>query len=334
MSTDAGFPFSAMVELDDVKRSLLLAAVDPSIGGVLIEGPRGTGKSTIARGLAELLPEGRLVTLPLGTTEERLIGTLDLEKVLNAGQVRFSPGLLQAAHRGVLYVDEVNLLPDHLVDVLLDVAASGVNRVERDGISHSHPASFVLIGTMNPDEGELRPQLLDRFGFCVTLARHLNADARNEIVSRRLAYDDDPEGFIRRHSAQQEALADRCVGARALLADVPLDAGSRAEVARRCSEAGVDGVRADLVMLRAARAHAALEGRREIGRDDIDAVAELALRHRRPQSEPRPPESSRRPAETRAVPPLAGGAGVEGEQETRPVPIGAARDPSYLLKKN
>lgn len=334
MSARPGFPFSAIVGLEDVKRSLLLAAVDPAIAGVLIEGPRGTAKSTIARALSELLPEGRLVTLPLGTTEERLIGTLDLEKVLNAGEVHFSPGLLQSAHRGVLYVDEVNLLPDHLVDVLLDVAASGVNRIERDGVSHSHPARFVLIGTMNPDEGELRPQLLDRFGFCVSLARHLDESTRSDIVGRRLAYDEEPEAFVDRYQSEQAELAARCQRARRALSAIPLDQESQHEVARRCSEARVDGVRADLVMLRAARAHAALEGSTSIRAEDIEAVAELALRHRRAPEDVQVPQNLKRPPGTRQESASGDHSGENGEPPNRPVAIGEGRDPGALLKKN
>jgi magnesium chelatase subunit I len=181
---EATFPFTALVAQAPLQQALLLAAVDPALGGVLVSGPRGTAKSTTARALAELLPEGRFVTLPLGASEEQLIGTLDLEAVLRDGGVRFSPGLLAKAHQGVLYVDEVNLLPNSLVDQLLDVAGSGVNVIERDGISHRHDARFVLVGTMNPEEGELRPQLLDRFGLAVMLENCFDASVRQEIPNR------------------------------------------------------------------------------------------------------------------------------------------------------
>ncbi|HXH01825.1 MAG TPA: AAA family ATPase, partial [Candidatus Competibacteraceae bacterium] len=268
------YPLSAIVGQPTLKLALLLAAVDPRIGGVLIEGPRGMAKSTVARGLAELLPEGRFVTLPLGATEERVAGSLDLAKVLNDGTVAFRPGLLAEADQGVLYVDEVNLLPDHLVDLLLDVAASGVNVVERDGVSHRHPARFVLIGTMNPDEGELRPQLLDRFGFSVGLEHDIAPAERVEIVRRRLAFDADPESFRARWAAELQALSARIHAARERLPAIPLEEAAHQRVAELCHAAQVEGVRADLVMLRAARAHAAWQGRARIEPQDVDAVAE------------------------------------------------------------
>ncbi len=277
------YPFSAVVGQQRLKTALLLAAVDPRIGGVLIEGPRGTAKSTMARALADLLPEGshRFVTLPLGASEERVVGSIDLEKALTTGEVGFSPGLLHAADQGVLYVDEVNLLPDHLVDLLLDVAASGENVVERDGVSHRHPARIVLVGTMNPDEGELRPQLLDRFGLAVALSNPDSSGQRMEIVRRRLAFDDDPEAFLRRFEAGQEELRAAIAAARGRLARVDSDDRHLGRIAELCQQAGVEGVRADIVMLRAARAHAALRGGMRIEDSDIDYVADLVLHHRR-----------------------------------------------------
>lgn len=205
----AVFPFAALVAQDALQQALLLAAIDPSLGGVLVSGPRGTAKSTAARGLAELLPEGQFVTLPLSASDEQVTGTLDLAHALAENGVRFRPGLLARAHLGVLYVDEVNLLADGLVDTLLDVAASGVNIVERDGVSHAHDARFVLVGTMNPEEGELRPQLLDRFGLMVELENCFDAAQRERIVKARLAFDLDPDAFRARHAAAQRALADR-----------------------------------------------------------------------------------------------------------------------------
>ncbi|MCO7522348.1 AAA family ATPase, partial [Pseudomonas sp. 1] len=210
MSEPVQFPLAAVVGADDLKLALCLTAIDPKIGGVLIEGPRGMAKSTLARGLADLLGDGPFVTLPLGATEERLVGTLDLDAALGQGQARFSPGVLAHADGGVLYVDEVNLLPDPLVDLLLDVAASGTNRIERDGISHRHAARFVLIGTMNPEEGELRPQLLDRFGLNVALDGLPAPEARQQIIRRRLAFDNDPEAFRGQWADAQAALRDRC----------------------------------------------------------------------------------------------------------------------------
>jgi magnesium chelatase subunit I len=234
-----------------------------------------------------LLPAGRFVTLPLGASEEQLIGSLDIETALRDGGVRFSPGLLARAHEGVLYVDEVNLLPNQLVDQLLDVAASGVNVIERDGISHRHEARFVLIGTMNPEEGELRPQLLDRFGLAVELQNCFDANVRREIVKARFAFDENPGAFRLRFAAQQEALAQKLRHARAALPNLEFDDAVHARVSELCIEANVDGLRADLVMLRAARALAALEDADAVRVDHVERIAEAVLLHRRKEaSEP------------------------------------------------
>lgn len=280
------FPLAAVVAADELKLALCLTAIDPKIGGVLIEGPRGMAKSTLARGLADLLASGQFVTLPLGATEERLVGTLDLDAALGEGRAQFSPGVLAKADGGVLYVDEVNLLADHLVDLLLDVAASGVNLVERDGISHRHSARFVLIGTMNPEEGELRPQLLDRFGLNVALNGQTLPTERSQIIRRRLDFDNDPQGFCAQWQPEQAQLQQRCEQARLLLPQIPLDDAALQAISERCFAAGVDGLRADLVWLRAARAHAAWRGALAIAEQDIEAVAEFALRHRRRNSPP------------------------------------------------
>ncbi|SAL75762.1 protoporphyrin IX magnesium-chelatase [Caballeronia choica] len=295
------FPFAALVGQPPLQQALLLAAIDPGLGGVLVTGPRGTAKSTAARAIAELLPEGRLVTLPLGASEEQLIGTLDIESALRDGGVKFSPGLIAKAHQGVLYVDEVNLLPNPLVDQLLDVAASGVNTVERDGISHRHEARLVLIGTMNPEEGELRPQLLDRFGLAVELGNCFDASVRQQIVKARLAFDADPHAFRARHANEQAALGRRIHEARAALASLDFDDAVHARVSELCIAAQVDGLRADLVMLRAARALAAFDGAGVVGVEHVERVADSVLKHRRrahdtPHAAHEPEPSSRQQA--------------------------------------
>ncbi|MDE1166564.1 MAG: ATP-binding protein [Pseudomonas sp.] len=334
MSDTLHFPLAAVVGADALKLALCLTAIDPKIGGVLIEGPRGMAKSTLARGLADLLASGQFVTLPLGTTEERLVGTLDLDAALGQGRAQFSPGVLAKADGGVLYVDEVNLLADHLVDLLLDVAASGTNRVERDGISHSHSAQFVLIGTMNPEEGELRPQLLDRFGLNVTLQAKPEPQARGQIIRRRLAFDSDPQAFCAHWAGEQQALQARCQQAREQLAAIELDDQALAIITQRCFDAGVDGLRADLVWLRAARAHAAWRGGQAISPADIDAVAEFALRHRRNESQAQPPQGAEPPppAGNSASEPAAG-QGEWGELPPQAAAIGTRRDvPSWPKK--
>lgn len=315
-STRNAFPFSAIVGQDEMKQALLIAATDPTIGGVLVFGDRGTGKSTAVRSLAALLPEmtvvdgcpyqcapdamaglcavcGRdgdappvqrrpvpVVDLPLGATEDRVVGALDLERALARGEKAFEPGLLARANRGFLYIDEVNLLEDHLVDLLIDVAASGENVVEREGLSIRHPARFVLVGSGNPEEGELRPQLLDRFGLSVEVRTPDDIAARIAIVRRRDAFDRDRAGFVAEWRDADAAVRDRIEAARSRLPDVAVPDAVLEDAARLCMRLGTDGLRAELTLLRAARALAALTGDREVERSHLLAIAPSALRHR------------------------------------------------------
>jgi magnesium chelatase subunit D len=308
------YPFSAVAGLDDLKLALLINAVSPSVGGVLVRGEKGTAKSTIVRALAELLPgvavatdcrfscdpqapdpacpdgphddgkavrPARLVELPVGASEDRLVGSLDIERALAEGVRAYQPGLLAAAHRGVLYVDEVNLLHDHLVDLLLDAAAMGRSYVEREGVSVRHASRFLLVGTMNPEEGELRPQLLDRFGLTVEVAATRDPDERAEVVRRRLAYESDPAAFAANWSRADAELAWRIDRARDRLPDVVLPDGALRQITAVCAEFEVDGLRADLVMARAAIALAAWHDRRAVTAADVRVAARLALPHRR-----------------------------------------------------
>lgn len=279
------YPFSALVGQDRLRLALLLCAVHPEIGGVLIRGEKGTAKSTAVRGLAAVLSavddDARLVELPIGATEDRVVGSLDLQKVLRDGEHAFSPGLLARAHGGVLYVDEVNLLHDHLVDVLLDAAAMGRVHVEREGISHSHESRFVLIGTMNPEEGELRPQLLDRFGLTVDVAASRDVDVRVEVIRARMAFEADPPAFVERYAGADAELADRIAAARKAIGSVELPDTELRRIAALCAAFDVDGMRADLVVARTAVAHAAWRGATTVAEEDIRVAAELALPHRR-----------------------------------------------------
>lgn len=322
---NTAFPFTALVGQPLLQRALLLTAIDPAIGGVLVCGPRGTAKSTAARALAALRPGTPFVNLPLAASLEQLVGSLDLEDALREQRVRLRPGLLARADGGVLYVDEVNLLPDPLIDAMLDAAASGVHTVERDGLSQRQASRFVLVGTMNPEEGELRPQLLDRFGLMVTLDNPRDAATREAIVRARLAFDAEPAAFVHAHAEADRQLADRLARARARLGALDWSSAVIARAAWRATEAAVDGVRADLVMLRAARALAALEEAPAVQLDHVDAVAELALAHRHgadaagaarsgPQPPPAPPPWNRGPRQQADVPPVAPPPG----QATRP----------------
>ncbi len=313
------FPFTAIVGQEEMKLALILNIIDPKIGGVMIMGDRGTGKSTTIRALADLLPEIEviaddpfnshpsdaelmsdnvrerlsqnqdvaiarkkvpMVDLPLGATEDRVCGTIDIEKALSEGVKAFEPGLLAKANRGILYVDEVNLLDDHLVDVLLDSAASGWNTVEREGISIRHPARFVLVGSGNPEEGELRPQLLDRFGMHAEIRTVKEPNLRVKIVEERTSFDQNPQQFLQNHISDQNQLQQKIIDAQTLLPSVQIDYELRVKISQVCAELDVDGLRGDIVTNRAAKALAALEGRTEVTVDDIKRVITLCLRHR------------------------------------------------------
>lgn len=313
------FPFTAIVGQEEIKLALILNVIDPKIGGVIIIGDRGTGKSTTIRALVDLLPkipviendpfnshpsdpelisdavreaiekgqqfsiieiQTPIVDLPLGATEDRVCGTIDLERALTEGVKAFEAGLLARAHRGILYVDEVNLLDDHLVDVLLDSAASGWNTVEREGISICHPARFILVGSGNPEEGELRPQLLDRFGIHAQIRTVRDPELRVQIVEQRAAFDSDPKGFREVHENTQQALRDKLINARALLSNVELKRQIRVQVSQVCSELNVDGLRGDIVTNRAAKAVAAFEQRKEATNTDVATIISMCLRHR------------------------------------------------------
>ena len=275
------YPFTAIIGQHSLKTALLISSVDPRMGGVLISGPRGSAKSTIARSLADLIPGHVFVNLPLGASEEKLIGSLDLDKALSNNEVVFSDGLLAKAHQGVLYVDEVNLLADHLVDVLLDTAVSGVNQIERDGISHQHAAEFLLIGTMNPDEGELRPQLLDRFGLMVSLNNQYAIEERQQIMQHRLAFDEHTEQFCEQFKEQQLNIIAQIESAKKNLPKVVVSQKIQTLIAEICSAANAEGLRADITLYRAARAYAALQQRNEVIAEDVDGVKEFVLAHRR-----------------------------------------------------
>ena len=313
------FPFTAIVGQEEMKLALELNVIDPKIGGVMIMGDRGTGKSTTIRAIADLLPTIEIVKddpfnshptdlelmsadvlkeyqndvalateqikipmvdLPLGATEDRVCGTIDIEKALTEGIKAFEPGLLAKANRGILYVDEVNLLDDHLVDILLDSAASGWNTVEREGISIRHPARFVLVGSGNPEEGELRPQLLDRFGMHAEIRTVKDPILRVKIVEERTSFDLNPEIWLDKYATEQTALTDKIISAQNILSDVKLDYNLRVKISEVCSILDVDGLRGDIVTNRASKAYAALNGRDEVTVEDIEKVITLCLRHR------------------------------------------------------
>ncbi|MDZ4064546.1 MAG: ATP-binding protein [Coriobacteriia bacterium] len=315
----ATYPFTAIVGQEKMKKALLLNAINPTIGGVLIRGEKGTAKSTAARALADLLPEievvegcaygcdpadvgamceeckerfavepqpttalkkTRVVDLPVSATEDRVVGTLDIEHAITRGEKRFERGILAEAHRGILYVDEVNLLDDSLADLMLDTAAMGVNVVEREGVSHWHPARFMLVGTMNPEEGELRPQLLDRFGLCVEIEGIADVDLRMEVIKRRSRYEADPAAFAAEWTEAQEAERERILSAKRMLAELEVSDEMLRLISTIAVGMGVQGHRADIVMTKTSRTLAAYHGRGSVSKDDVREAADLTLLHR------------------------------------------------------
>ncbi|NWL89074.1 magnesium chelatase [Paenibacillus sp. 79R4] len=274
------FPFTAIVGQEEMKKGLLLNLVDPRLGGVLIRGEKGTAKSTAVRALADLMPGLQVVSLPVSATEDRVVGTLDIEHAIRAGEKRFEPGLLAAAHGNILYVDEINLLDDAIVDALLDAAAMGINTVEREGVSHSHPARFILIGTMNPEEGELRPQLLDRFALSLEVSGEREIVERMEVIQRRLAFDANPEAFRERYGQEQSRLCQQILHAREQLAQIEPSAQLLEWTAKVGIRLEVDGHRADITLLKTAMARAALAGRIRVLPADMVEAAMLVMPHR------------------------------------------------------
>lgn len=300
------FPFAAIIGQEEMKLALQLNVIDPKIGGVMIMGDRGTGKSTTIRALADLLPDITIikndpfntdpkgleknyeteevkipmVELPLGATEDRVCGTINLKEILSGGSSTFEPGLLARANRGILYVDEINLLDDHLVDVLLDSAASGWNTVEREGISIKHPAKFILVGSGNPEEGELRPQLLDRFGMHAEITTIRDPELRVKIVEERISFDQSPQTWFEKYESEQFSIQDRIITAQNLLSKVTISSDFQLKISQVCSELQVEGLRGDIVSTRAAKALAAFETREEVTLDDIRRTITLCLRHR------------------------------------------------------
>ena len=311
------YPFTAIVDQEDMKLGLILNVIDPSIGGLLIMGEKGTAKSTTVRAIAQLLPKIKVVKgcrfncdpngpycdecldrlskgekfeveekkmevveLPLGVTEDRVVGSLDIEYAISHGKKHFEPGILARANRNFLYIDEVNLLEDHIVDLLLDSAAMGINRVEREGISFSHPARFILVGTMNPEEGELRPQFLDRFGLCVEVKAIKDPSLRKEVLKRKIEFDADPESFFKKWQAEEEKLLKKILTAKEKLYDVEVPEEIYDKVISLTSSLNLDGHRGDIVLIKACRAHAAFEGKDEVDVEDLKRVAYFSLRHR------------------------------------------------------
>lgn len=274
------YPFTAIVGQDNMKKALILNGINPKIGGVLIQGEKGTAKSTAVRALADVLTNSKVVNLPVSATEDRVVGTLDMEHVLKTGEKKLEPGILAKANSNILYVDEVNLLEDHLVDILLDTAAMGINRIEREGISYEHPSRFVLVGTMNPEEGTLRPQLLDRFGLCVDVESEKQVEERMEVVRRRMAFEHDQVQFEKGYEQEQRILRQQIQSAQLLLSSVEVNDDLISVVADLSIELGIESHRADITVINTARTIAAWKQRTEVQAQDIYEAAELALPHR------------------------------------------------------
>lgn len=280
MEKKKNYPFTAILGQDAMKEALILNLINPTLGGVLIRGQKGTAKSTAVRGLSDIIPSAKVVELPINATEDRVAGTLDIETAIKTGEKKFEKGILAEADKHILYVDEINLLDDHIVDLLLDAAAMGVNTVEREGISYSHPARFALVGTMNPEEGSLRPQLLDRFGLVVEVEGEKDPKVRAEIIENRLAYEENPTGFCRKYAKQQKALVEKIKAAKELLPEVTVSH----EIISLAAEIGIayetEGHRADISMIKTAKTIAAYRGSREVTREDISHAALYTLPHR------------------------------------------------------
>lgn len=274
------FPFAGIVGQEQMKKALILNVINPKIGGVLIRGEKGTAKSTGVRALIDLIPDNKIIDLPIGATEDRVVGTLDIEHALKNGEKKFEAGVLAKAHNNLLYVDEVNLLDDHIVDILLDVAAMGVNVVEREGVSYSHPSKFILVGTMNPEEGDLRPQLLDRFGMTIEVKGEGKLENRVEVIKRRLAFEKNPGEFVEQFKNEHKQIVERIKEAQGLLPKVKVEDKILELTAKITLDLGVDGHRADITMIKTASTLAAYEGVREVKREHILEAAELVLPHR------------------------------------------------------
>ncbi len=274
------YPFNAIVKQEDMKRALILNLINPALGGVLIRGEKGTAKSTAVRALSDIMPDIKVINLPISATEDRVVGTLDIEHALKTGEKKFEPGILHYADKNILYVDEVNLLDDHVVDVLLDAAAMGVNRIEREGISYEHPSRFILVGTMNPEEGDLRPQLIDRFSLVVDVFSEDDIESRVKVLKNRIEFEKDPTSFKKKFEQENKLLLEKIEDAKKHLKEVEYSDEILTIIAKIAVELELDGHRADISMLKTAITNAAFEGRRNVIKDDLKIAARLSIPHR------------------------------------------------------